>query len=219
MARRCCSGVSSLAACSESRRSGNCRGTRQLDLMRTDQTTHRLVAGVPIQRRTPYSYTGNLYRQPVYLLYSSCERSHAAGELRTRVGAGIRDPCYHRQTEAVYTRARGKARSQAVAGFCSSATGEGWFGHCFHSGAGRRRAPAIDELCGRTIAGGWVGPGCPGSERRTSDSDVSHAQVPEVASGRQGRKTGLVDDHDLAEAFHSRAGEASRGTRTAGATY
>lgn len=186
--------------------------------MRTDETAHGPVAGVRIQRPRPHRYAGQLYSSPVYLIYFPCERSQAATKLRTCVGAGIGDPCHRRQTQAAFTRARGRARSHAVAGFCCSAVGERWFGHCLHSGAGRRRAPPIDERCGRCIAGGWAGPRCPRPERRTSDSDVSHPQVPEVAPGRQGRKTGLVDDHDRTEAFYSRAGEAPSGTRAAGAT-
>ena len=174
------------------------------------------VCALPIPRRAPHNYTDNLYRVAVYLLCSSCERFHAAAQFRTCFWAGVGDPCSHRPAQAAFARARGKARSHAVAGFRCSAVGEGWFGRGLDAGACGRHAPAVYERGGCTIAGGRVGPGRPRSEGRTSDADVSHAQVSEVAPDRQGRETGLVDGDDFAEAFRSRAGEASYSAQAAG---
>ncbi len=58
-------------------------------------------------------------------------------------------------------------------------------------------AAAIAVGQGRTRPEGWA-----------TNSDVAHTQVPEVASGGQGRKTGSAHHEDSAEAFCSRTGEA-----------
>jgi hypothetical protein len=159
--------------------------------------------------------TGELYRLPVDMRYWPGEQSKVFYSDRARFDACCRDAYSIPQAQAAFTRAWGAQRSDAVTDLCRSSIGEGRFGHSFKPGANRRDASAVHERCSDSAAGVRPCERCTRPERRTANSDVSDAQMPEVASGGQGRETGLAHHDHLPEAFCSRAGEASGGTRTA----